>query len=502
MNFKTQLSIKSALHFALLCLVSCLLFTACSIEGSELNPDDLDPTTPGTIRFSASAPLASEAVTTRIGIDNDSKPTVENYTQDEPVIWIEGDAIAVYFVKQGGGSPIQVKFEVEEVKDGGTSAELKNAEPMPNLTNGDYDLYAITPYIAGAALDNITLYLSNQVQAGNGEADNYSHLGKTSAMRAVATDISFASGQPTSPVNFSFSHITSFLRFHITNGTEDNITVTSITLTHTNIPYSQKYNGLTDALSSPQADASSFNLSFGSEGILLSAKAHINAYMSSFPIASVGSGSVVLSVEYLDEQSQLKEPITYNISHSMIEGASVNLLPAGGRMLFDVALNPNTGSITFGTDPYEKDSKYYITSDDIEYEVYLYDGKYFTPGSYLPPFLDAMFANQNYYIYARDLSEDICPDGWALMTTYSSVFEIPRTITYANALLDYIDYPFLLAESSYVSMAIDFRYVLQSLSPVSGFLRFNPVGGPFLGNSYGTARQDELYPFRCFRDAM
>jgi len=356
MNFTIQLSIKSALRFALPCLASCLLLAACSNEGSEMNPDDLNPTAPSSIRFTASAPLTSDAATTRIGIDSANKPDVTNesdWDRAEPVIWLEGDAVSVFFVPTVGGNAIHAKFLVddESISNGGKSAELvSDSDFDPSALDGEYTIYAFSPYASTNTLNNMTLDLSSQTQAVNADATNYSHLGNTAYMRANAGNAAFANGILTDgEVNLAFDHITSFLRFHIKNGLGGFINVTDISLSHTFMSNESTYSVATGSLNSNGLNKT-INLSFSGAGQPLYPNVEFDAYMSTFPVTHFGSESILnLTVYYTDATGT--QMVTYPIPQSdLVDMTETDcLFPKSSRFLFEITL----GNTTFGPNPNE-----------------------------------------------------------------------------------------------------------------------------------------------------
>ena len=357
MNFTTQLSIKRALRVALPCLASCVLLSACSNEGSEMNPDDLTPTAPSSIRFTASAPLASETKTTRIGIDSNNKPDVtsdSDWDREEPVIWLKGDAVSVFFAPKGGGEAIHAKFLVddESISSDGKSAELVSDSNFdPSALDGEYTIYAFSPYASTNSLNNITLDLSNQSQAINADATNYSHLGNTASMRANGGRVSFTKGNLTDGEhNLYFTNLTVLLRFHIKNGTGDPINVTGISLTHPSMGVKSTYD-LYNQSSTESEKGSPYNLAIGgSSGYRLLADASFDAYMSAFPthIDQLYSGDLKLSISVADGES-----FDYEINASSIAMSDDrDEFTVGTRFLFDIILNKLVPPTIFEFDGY------------------------------------------------------------------------------------------------------------------------------------------------------
>ena len=337
MKLQNELSIKSALRFALPCLASALLFTACSNDDSEPIPGGSDNVTAGTVRFTASAPLTSDA-TTRIGIDDANKPTVDQFETEEPVIWIAGDEVSVFFDANDGSQPIHARFKVDDttLSTDKKSADLINADEL-EIPDGTYTVYAFTPYKATNTLESISLNLSNQTQALS--HTDYSHLGNTASMRAMSNGAQFTGGVPANNVNFEFKHITSFLRFRITNSLSSSITVTSISLSHPSLFSAATYNAKTDGLSA--GANSSLQLSLG--GKSLSSNESFDAYFSAFPIPTSYSSSdeLELTINYDGGDDPQK---VFNIrADELISSTDTELFPAGTRFLFNIGLPENSG---------------------------------------------------------------------------------------------------------------------------------------------------------------
>jgi hypothetical protein len=411
MNFTTQLSIKRALRFALPCLASCLLLAACSNEGSEMNPDNVNPAAPGSIRFTASAPLASETKTTRIGIDSANKPDVTNendWDRDEPVIWLEGDAVSVFFVSTADGSTIHAKFVVddESISNNGKSAELvSDSEFNPSALDGEYTIYAFSPYASTNTLNNMTLDLSSQTQAVNADATNYSHLGKTAYMRANAGNTSFNNGALTGDeVNLAFDHITSFIRFHIKNGLGKDINVTGISLNHTFMNEKSEYSVEAGFLTSNSYNAT-INLSFSGSGHLLSNNAEFDAYMSTFPVNTDGSSNnLSLTVNYIVESTPYTS--THRIPHNDLADVSDTdiLFPKSTRLLFEIPLKPS-------------DYMDELIYNGTVYVPIKWGNFLISPAGFLCDQVPSVLVKGNPYCAWTELPEDACPGAWSEMTT-------------------------------------------------------------------------------------
>jgi len=330
MNLQNQLSIKSALRFALPGLAACLFLAACSNEVSDFTPENLPSETVGTVRFTASAPLASEDVTTRIGI-GEGKPNVDEWTKDEPIVWIGNEEVSVFFVSKANGSEIHAKFKIDGE---GKSADLVNVTPLNDL-NGDYEIYAFTPYVAGNTLSQAQLILANQTQAAN--TSNYSHLSKSAYMRAAGGDATFATGSLTSgDVNFYFEHITSFLRFNITNSLGKDISVTGINVFHPNMISEASYN-IKNKSQATTAPHHAIELGFGASGQTLSAGGAFDAYMSTLtvPLNTNFNQELEITIYVAGENdahifSVLPSDLNFTASHGMFKTST--------RFMFEIDL--------------------------------------------------------------------------------------------------------------------------------------------------------------------
>ena len=356
MKLQNQLSIKSTLCFALPCLASALLFTACSNDESEPTGGS-EPVTYGTVRFTASAPT-SDAVTTRIGIDDDKKPTIENYLVEEPVIWLEDDQASVFFVPEEGGDVIHARFKVDKstLSTDRKSADLVNVDDLSYL-DGTYTIYAFTTYKERNKSDLISLDLSNQLQAVN--HNNYSHLSSTASMRSKGVGATFTNGSTSNSVNFEFEHITSFLRFHIKNGLNENVNVTGISLTHPNMFATATYNVTSNTLTAGTPE-STISLSFGEEGQSLESDGNFDAYMSAFPVSTASNfdKELGLTITFDDGTKMSLRPTPSDLGYS----EQSEMFTVGTRFFFDITLSkdaplPPVSSIIY--------DGYYYTYDKV-----------------------------------------------------------------------------------------------------------------------------------------
>ena len=458
MKLQNELSIKSALRFALPCIVSALLFTACSNDGVKSTPGGSDSVTSGTVRFTASAPT-SDAVTTRIGIDDANKPSVTDYLVDEPVIWLADDRVSVFFVKEGS-APIHAEFKVDgtTLSDDKKSADLVNITDLSGL-DGTYTIYAFTPYKSTNTLESISLDLSSQTQAAT--HNNYSHLGGAASMRAAGVGATFTNGSTSNNVNFAFEHITSFLRFNITNslGTGNNINVTGINLSHPKLFTSATYDVKTGILTAGP-DNSEITLSIDG-GKFLQNNEDFDVYFSTFPISTnyTSTDELSFSISYGGGDA----PVAHSIlSADLLNIDAVELFPTGSRFLFEVqvpgsnnndaafdpdvsavcngfiysiaALNPSLqpdytfdGLMYFDADNlpdacasgWELVTRAIVTADDFDFESFWYA---------VEPFALGVYRLQGDYIYATNglflKSENrasVCHNYWGVFTNTSVV---------------------------------------------------------------------------------
>jgi len=387
MKLQNQLSVKSALRFALPSLAACLLLAACSNEVSDVIPGDLPSETAGMVRFSASAPLASEDVTTRIGINNDKKPTVDQWEQDEPVIWIGDEEISVFFVSKTDASEFHAKFiiDAENISTDGKSADLVNVTSLSHL-NGAYTIYAFTPYVAGNTLAQAQLNLASQSQEAN--TKTYGHLSKSAYMRAAGGDATFDKGSLKSgDVNFQFRHITSFLRFNITNSLDEDIVVTGISLTHPNMYSGVSFNIRTQ-VTYPGTAGSTISLILGDKGQSLNKNATFDAYMSSFPVHTYGNfgEKLLLTISIAGEA-----PIEHLILPSDLGyKQGEDMFAKSTRFLFEINLSKP---------PY--DGAY-----DVEHGGYVYS--YMRVADNLA---DVIYFDEEPFI-TIDAIPSACPNGW------------------------------------------------------------------------------------------
>jgi hypothetical protein len=392
MKLQNQLSIKSVLRLALPCLASVLLFTACSNDGSEPTPGGSDNVTSGTVRFTASAPLKSGAVTTRIGIDDAAKPTVDQFDTEEPVIWIADDRVSVFFVPQEEGEVIHAQFRVDgsTLSEDRKSAELVNVASL-NIPNGTYTIYAFTPYDADNGFNCVSLDLSNQTQQGN--HSNYKHLGSTASMRADGVGATFTAGSTSDPVNFQFAHITSFLRFNITNSLDAAINVTDISLTHPYLRTNTTYDVENDVFS---GDVYSPLSLFLDGGKYLSENEAFDAYFSTLPIYSNTSEADQLDLTIYYTCGDIESNLHFQIPASeLISDFNDHLFPVGTRFLFEISISDASGGSDFSVHKY---GNIYVTKNDYPYNIQY--------GTYQDKRLSLV----------GELADISCPHGYSLLT--------------------------------------------------------------------------------------
>jgi len=404
MKLQNQLSLKSALRFALPCFASCLLLAACSNDKSEVIPEPLPSAASGTIRFTASAPSAFETVTTRIGIDGDNKPTVDNYEQDEPVVWVGGEALSVFFVPKETGTVVHAKFIIDDetITNGGKSAELVSVSNL-GVLDGEYTIYAITPYQSDNSLVESFLDLSNQIQ--DADTKNYSHLGNTASMRAVGGDASFANGSLTDgDINFEFEHLTSILRFHVVNGTNENLKITDISFTSSNISSSAKLHAGTGEVNT-EIDLTSVNLEIASGGQELAPTTGADFYMSVLP--QVVDNTDEYFVITVTTNSKTNPTFTYSALVSDLD--LVDGFKSSQRFLFDL----------FAPSRPDGFSENVVTA--------LFNNTFYTTGS-VPErrlYVRTHPERPNYVLY--DDIDLFCPDSWQPMR-YNDVYTVPPSL--------------------------------------------------------------------------
>ena len=354
--------------------------------------------------------MASEDVATRIGI-GPNKPSVEQWENDEPVIWIGDEEISVFFVLKSSGQEIHAKFKVDatSITNQGKSAELVNDAPLGSL-NGEYTIYAFTPYVAGSTLAQAQLNLANQTQAAN--TTTYSHLGKTASMRAAGVAATFENSSLVSgDVNFDFEHITSFLRFNITNSADETINVTGISLTHANLFSDAKYNVVTGVRSNGVLN-SSIALSFDGSGKTLTNTAEFDAYMSTFPVSTNVSSTDKLGLTVYYTNSKGAQDKAFQISANQLIAAGVTeLFPTGTRYLFDIDLASSGDDL----DPSDRN----VVLNGYEYSYMMVDSD-----------VESLVYHEDEPFVSHADRPNACPDPWTFAPW--SVFEIDGGDNNAN----------------------------------------------------------------------
>jgi CotH protein. len=165
----------------------------------------------------------TKSVTTRITVDADRKDNI--WTNSEPITWVEGDAFKVKFLGTENSEYVET-FTLSSIDD--NDAYFDGTPPE----EGGYGVYAFYPASKATfeATEKKLTMPREQIQKGN----DYSHLGKTAYMYdKVATTANTgvyvnADGSLSEDLTLNFKHLTSLIRFHVTNNTGTSIKVESI----------------------------------------------------------------------------------------------------------------------------------------------------------------------------------------------------------------------------------------------------------------------------------
>ena len=215
--------LKEIKHLFLSTLALSLLFISCS-EEKTLHSPETTPIEKQKLTIKAS-PLSKETknAITRIAVDSKRKDNV--WTNPEPMTWVDDDAFKVKFLGTSNSEYIET-FTLSGMDE--NEASFDGMSPG----EGDYGLYAFYPDSKATfdATEKTLEMPQEQIQKGN----DYSHLGNTAYMYdKVATTANTgvhvnADGSLSEDLTLNFKHLTSLIRFHVTNNTGTSIKVESI----------------------------------------------------------------------------------------------------------------------------------------------------------------------------------------------------------------------------------------------------------------------------------
>ena len=208
-------------------LVFSLLLISCS-EEKTLDSSEIPSIEKQKLTIKAPSLIRETKISTRITVDADRKDN--EWTNSEPITWVKGDAFKVKFL--GTGNSEVETFTLSSIDD--NDAYFEGTPPG----EGEYGVYAFYP-ASKATFDATAPNLGTektldmfheQTQIGN----DYSHLGSTAYMYdKVATTANTgvyvnADGSLREDLILHFKHLTSLIRFHVTNETGTSIKVESI----------------------------------------------------------------------------------------------------------------------------------------------------------------------------------------------------------------------------------------------------------------------------------
>lgn len=217
---KTKMK-RNNLKWALPMAALCLLATACSKENSN------EPTAPKTRELTINCGIGATAATpgTRAGV----KPGNTDKTK-EYFIWHEKDAFNAYLIPGGSSSydATPQSFVIQNYSNGAPSKSASfKCDYFPNNDNS-YKMLAVYPKARFTRADDVFTVTVPYTQTQIGK-DNTNHLSKSMNMYAI-TEVPAGSQDP----NLTFRHLTSLLRFTVTNKNAESCRISQITIAGVN----------------------------------------------------------------------------------------------------------------------------------------------------------------------------------------------------------------------------------------------------------------------------
>ena len=419
MKHNISLSLKTTLLTALPCLALSLFAVSCSDDDSAVVQEK---TTKGkTISFTAAAPKITE-YTTRVGLDETNLPF--SGADSEPVIWLDGDALAFNFVKYGEQTGKVIKFTVSS--DGATYRYTTDEEL--DVENGLYEVYVVGPKLPttfqGDALSGTTVDLRDQSQPQPTNfyknLTDYYYQHAFTVLRLEDNKVTWGS------THLTFTGLTSMLRYRITNNLTDyQVKVVKINISKVGEASQFYTRGTFDSYSGTSIETMGNPVStLGlTTAHTLNPSEQFNAYMTLIPTEGFTSLTQFTTTVYFYIGNILYKRIWTWDSTQISNGA----FPADSRFLFGLTLRPGEYEMAALWElddeeeeelPDENDSNFMndLVANGTTYTPITWENFLISPIEYMLTLTDHKTHNGSNYLEAVSGPNSLCPQGWEILT--------------------------------------------------------------------------------------
>lgn len=324
---------KNRITWAFSLTALCLLFTACSEENNE-------PTGPQTRTLTVGCNIG-KTPDTRAGVTPGNPDQAR-----ENFIWHTGDKFHGWLIREGGSSfeGLQALFEIDP-KYSDAAPSNSATFTSPNFPTENYQMLATYPsgsfqLNANEALEYTIFYRATQ----NGKNDTR-HLWEDMKMYG------FTSAASSPLPAMTFHHLTSLVRFTVTNTNARACKITGITITGDNetLPFGQKYTLTFDKTNQTVTSSCTKDLydvpSLSTENIELSAAKgnSFNAYMivgaSQTPLTDKKLIFTIKATDINDSNARTYTSLALDANQIIAANGGALTWEPGKRYWFDLLLD-------------------------------------------------------------------------------------------------------------------------------------------------------------------
>lgn len=241
--------------------------------------------------------------------------TTKTANNDLDTKWVAKDAINVFHAEAGSAEYVSDgKFTVKDIETGrfdGTVSTSLSADKS-------YDWYAFYPYTSLITTPDNTAsgycYIGSRADASQTQTgdDNMSHIcGSNYPLYGIAKNAN-ASDVP----SIQMQHLTSVIKIVVTNSTEEELTLNSVSFTAEEDISGQFYiafNSETPKYTSADYPSKTANLTVS--GVKVAAKATATVYMAIKPFTAKTGSTLKLTVNGYEKTLTLKNDITFTAGH-------------------------------------------------------------------------------------------------------------------------------------------------------------------------------------------
>lgn len=241
--------------------------------------------------------------------------TTKTANNDLGTKWVANDDINVFHAEAGSAEYVSDgKFTVKDIETGRFDGKVSTSLSADK----SYDWYAFYPYTSLITTPDNTAsgycYIGSRADASQTQTgdDNMSHIcGSNYPLYGIAKNVN-ASDVP----SIQMQHLTSVIKIVVTNSTEEELTLNSVSFTAEEDISGQFYiafNSETPKYTSADYPSKTANLTVS--GVKVATKATATVYMAIKPFTAKAGSTLKLAVNGYEKTLTLKNDITFTAGH-------------------------------------------------------------------------------------------------------------------------------------------------------------------------------------------